>query len=297
MAPSGSPWAARQARTSSSKVPSPRFKHLPANERLTTQLARALSLDTVDLQLLNIEGVELTLTRRYDRQCVAPEDRPPEGQTNHGQQGPRGQQGPQEDRPPEGQVIRLHQEDLCQALGLWPGTKYEQEGGPSVSDLVTLLRERSTTPLPDVAQGIRWLMFNLLAGNSDAHGKNVSFVYSRPPGPGANAGIRLAPFYDLVCTRIYPSIDRHLAMGIGATHDATRDPGLVGRHHWEALALRLDVNPAWLLRQVRHQAQAAPWAFDRVAQEHLQAHGDSPAIEQIRRIVRQQCRRTLQLLD
>lgn len=86
------------------KVPSRGFKHLPANEVLVTRLARSLGLFTVDAELLQLDGQEVTLVRRYDRIV-------------HG-----------------GRIERLHQEDLCQALGLMPGAKYESEGGPTFVD-------------------------------------------------------------------------------------------------------------------------------------------------------------------
>ncbi len=142
-----------------------RFRHLPANELLTTRLARALSLSTVDVELLPVEGVELLLVRRYDRLVV------------------------------DGAVRRLHQEDLCQALGVMPGTKYEQEGGPAFADALRVVRERSTEPLVDVQQLLRWIIFGLLAANADGHGRNLSLLYER------RSRTRLAPFYDLVCTR------------------------------------------------------------------------------------------------
>ena len=238
------------------KVPSRRFKHLPANELLTTRLARALSLSTVEMELLPVEGVELLLVRRYDR-LVA-----------------------------DGVVRRLHQEDVCQALGLMPGTKYEQEGGPAFADALRVVRERSTEPLVDVQQLLRWIIFGLLAGNADGHGKNLSLLYE------SRSRARLAPFYDLVCTRAYPSLDRHLAMGIGEQ----RDPARIGRNEWQRLAAGAGVGPRLVLSEVERLATELPAAFEAVAANHLAVHGETPAVQHLRRVIARQCRCALGLL-
>jgi len=54
----------------------------------------------------------------------------------------------------------------------------------------------------------RWLdcvIFNFLVGNGDAHGKNFSVLYR-------NGAPRLAPAYDILCTAVYPSIAKKMAM-------------------------------------------------------------------------------------
>ena len=238
------------------KIPSRDFKHLPANEVLVTKLARALALETVEADLLRVAGTEVAVTRRYDRVVDG------------------------------AAIVRLHQEDMCQALGLMPGTKYEQEGGPSFTDSLGIVRMCSAEPLIDAVQMLRWLLFALLAGNSDGHGKNVSLVHTR------GGGLRLAPFYDLVCTRVYPRLDRRQAMGIGGE----RDPGQIGRSQLETLATEADVGKRLVLREVKELATAMPTAFDEVATWYITAHGSTPIIERLRRAIRDQCRRTLRLL-
>jgi serine/threonine-protein kinase HipA len=238
------------------KVPSRRFKHLPANEVLVTSLARALSLPTVEAELIRVEGVPIALVNRYDRAVVA------------------------------GRVVRLHQEDLCQALGRMPGAKYEQEGGPTFVDAFDLVRQTSAEPLADTRQLLRWLVFVVLAGNADAHAKNLSLLYAR----GAKA--RLAPFYDLVCTRAYPALDPFLAMGVAGQ----RDPGAVGRADWMSLAAAVGVGPRLVLAEVEEIAVRIPAAFEKVAAEHASRHGTTPIIDRIRQVVGKQCRRSLRLV-
>ncbi|MEW6744081.1 MAG: type II toxin-antitoxin system HipA family toxin [Planctomycetota bacterium] len=241
------------------KVPSRDFKHLPANEALITALGGALSLAVVDVELIRIEEVEIAVVGRYDR--VVADD----GKT----------------------ITRLHQEDLCQALGLLPGTKYEQEGGPGFADVMRVVRNRSTEPLADAQQLLSWIAFVLLAGNCDGHGKNLSILYSVE-----GRDTRLAPFYDLVCTRVYPRLDRFLAMGVGGE----RDPGQIGRAHWEALGRSVGVGHRMVMREVERLATSKPAVFEEVAGKHVAAHGNSPVIQRIRQVIRKQCRRSLELL-
>jgi len=144
---------------------------LPANEYLCMQLARRVGIDVASTRLVHVPEPVL-LVRRFDRVEEA------------------------------GRVRRLHLIDGCQALGLPVGMKYErpygdQEAVRDVRDGATLpklfgLLEHSPRPAIDRQALLRLSMFQVLIGNTDAHGKNVSFFC------GVD-GLRLAPAYDLVC--------------------------------------------------------------------------------------------------
>ena len=105
-------------------------------------------------------------------------------------------------------TVRVHQEDLCQALGRPPERKHQQEGGPTVRECVALLREWSSTPVLDILAFVDASIFNALIGNADAHGKNYAMIY-------ASGRRRLAPLYDLVSTIAWPELSTRLAMNIG----------------------------------------------------------------------------------
>lgn len=107
-----------------------------------------------------------------------------------------------------GEVRRIHQEDLCQALGLPPHRKYQQEGGPSAGDALACIRTWSTVPVLDVAFFLNLWVFNVLLGNADAHGKNLSWLYREEER-------RLAPAYDLVSTALWPELSPRMAMRVG----------------------------------------------------------------------------------
>jgi serine/threonine-protein kinase HipA len=224
---------------------------------LLTRVARAVALETIEADLVRLDGVESAVMRRYDRVVR------------------------------DAGITRLHQEDLCQALGRLPATKYEQEGGPSFVEAMGIVRQHSSEPLVDAGQLLRWLLFGLLVGNADGHGKNLSLLHTE------GGGLRLAPFYDLVCTRVYPRLDRRLAMSIGGM----RDPGLIGRRHLESLADVTGIGRRLVLREAEGLATRLPDAFEEAAEAHLVAHGKTPIVERIRSAIRAQCRRTRSLLD
>ncbi len=126
----------------------------------------------------------------------------------------------------DGAVTRVHQEDFCQALGFPPERKYQQEGGPLLRDCIHLLREWSTVPALDIRDFLDGLIFNVLIGNADAHGKNYSILYWK-------GDRRLAPFYDLVCTLAWPELSKTPAMKIGKSESIeTITPA-----HWQQMAL------------------------------------------------------------
>ena len=92
-------------------------------------------------------------------------------------------------------VRRVHQEDMCQALGLMPGAKYQQDGGPGVPDIVALIRRAGSDPDADVYRFIDANAFNWLIGGTDAHAKNYSLLI------GAGDEIRLSPLKDRRATQ------------------------------------------------------------------------------------------------
>lgn len=182
------------------------YRRLPEVEFLVTQLAKAVGLDVVDLSLYPY-GRQLlaSLSRRYDR--IRDDDR----------------------------LRRLHQEDFCQILGIPPNCKYENEGGPSLVDCMEVIRRYSDSVISDTQRLIRWMVFNVLVGNCDAHGKNLSFMYE-------HGKTVLAPFYDLVATINFESVSIRMAMTIGG-EDVVHD---VSKTHWHAQAQTMGVSPKLL---------------------------------------------------
>jgi serine/threonine-protein kinase HipA len=135
-------------------------------------------------------------------------------------------------------IRRLHQEDVCQALGVPSDRKYQAEGGPGVRDTVELIRRATGVPAQELPRFLRALVLNWLIGNCDAHAKNFSLLYDR----GAPT---LAPSYDLVSTVVYPQLTTRLAMNVGG---ATRLEQVGADDAWLALARQIGVRPAFVLK-------------------------------------------------
>jgi serine/threonine-protein kinase HipA len=153
--------------------------------------------------------------------------------------------------PAEGSsfVRRIHQEDLCQALGLMPGKKYQEDGGPGVAQIVTLIRRVSSDPEVDVDRFLQANMFNWLIGGTDAHAKNYSLLI------GAGDETRLAPLYDLSSQLPYPElIEQRVSMKIGDSHDIRR----IGIADWRKLARDCTIEEERVLNLLTGMAKALP---------------------------------------
>ena len=168
-----------QATTHILKAPIPRFPDSVENEAFVMRLAARIGLDAAPVEAREVEHRKFLLVERYDRRIAG-----------------------------AGFVARIHQEDFCQALGIWPERKYAAEGGPTLRECFELLRGIAARPAVEVLKLMDATIFNLIAGNADAHGKNFSLLYT-------DSGPVLAPLYDLLTTIAYPELSPRLAMKIG----------------------------------------------------------------------------------
>jgi serine/threonine-protein kinase HipA len=165
-------------------------------------------------------------------------------------------------------VQRIHQEDLCQALGLMPGKKYQEDGGPGIPEVVALIRRVSSDPDVDVDRFLKANMFNWLIGGTDAHAKNYSLLI------GAGDEIRLAPLYDLSSQLAYPElIEQRVSMKIGNHHDIRR----VGIADWRKLARDCTIEEEHVLTMLLGMAKALPDEIS-VAREQALIEGLSKSI-------------------
>lgn len=157
---------------------------------------------------------------------------------------------------------RIHQEDMCQALGLMPTRKYEEDGGPGIPQIAALIRRVSASPEADVERFIKANIFNWLIGGTDAHAKNYSVLID------VGNQIRLAPLYDLSSQLPYPElIAQRLAMKIGEHYDFS----LVTPADWRALAHRCALDEEQIVGTLTDMARALP---DVVSTAHAQARTD-----------------------
>ncbi|TVP74931.1 MAG: type II toxin-antitoxin system HipA family toxin [Puniceicoccaceae bacterium] len=176
-----------------------RFPDLVENEAYCLQLAGACGLPTSQAERVRVGKHRCLLVERYDRSVDE-----------------------------QGDILRLHQEDFCQALGIPSRIKYQNEGGPGLSDCFDLVRRSASSPGRVLMYLYHGVVFNYLIGNNDAHGKNFSLLYREVGGGDV---VDLAPFYDLVSTASYPELSPKMAMKIGSQYL----PYKLRAHDWEQL--------------------------------------------------------------
>lgn len=191
-------------------------------------------------------------------------------------------------------IYRVHQEDFCQALGLHPSKKYQNEGGPGPRQVVDLLRAHASGGREDAIREdtqtfVGALVYNWLIGGTDAHAKNYSVLI------GGNGLVRLAPLYDVASIFAYPQIDplkAKLAMKIGKTYrlrDVTRDD-------WRAFAARTGFAVDAVVHRARTMAADLP---DALSSEIATARTDGldhPVLDRLSAALTDRARRLLRRL-
>jgi len=194
------------------------FEGVVFNEALCMKLAHAIGLQTAKAEVGRVENIDYLLIERYDRSVL----KDPGGAEN---------------------LEREHQEDFCQALGIIPENKYQNEGGPSLKQCFDLLRGLSSAPVIDLQHLLDAVIFNFLIGNHDAHGKNFSLLYGSQK--------RLAPLYDVLSTAYYPDLSKKMAMKIGGEYASEK----VGPKNFDQLANEAGLAKPMVKRRVREVAE------------------------------------------
>lgn len=233
------------------------YKNIPAYEYCLTKLAKAIGLPVVDSELLNKDNIFYLLIKRYDREKTSQKT-----------------------------IKRLHQEDFCQALGVGYEKKYQQHGGPSFQDCFNLVQNVTTRPLRDTENLLRWQIFNVLAGNSDGHAKNLSLLYDNAQN------VNLAPFYDLVCTRAVKDIDTHLAMSIGNQYD----PGHITSDDWRQFSQQCNIRFSLIHDIILDMIERIKATIPTIIEEFEDTIRPYPALQRVQIIVTKQCKKTLSCL-
>ena len=221
----------------------PQVEHMVVNEHYCMVLAKAMGLPVAEVEILRTPYPVLAV-KRFDRRpaldgapviaCAAL---------------PRG----------EGLVTieRLHIVDACQAYDLPVSFKYERNfgsgkdvahirDGMSLPRLFKVVRDFGVRPAVSKRVLLQWVLFQLLIGNYDAHGKNFSF-YVTP------AGLLPAPWYDLVCVAQYPGFTDELAMAIGDAFTLKEVTGM----ELAQFAVSCDVEPRFLAREALRLCRSA----------------------------------------
>ncbi|MGA8232044.1 MAG: type II toxin-antitoxin system HipA family toxin [Candidatus Acidiferrales bacterium] len=195
------------------KPPTGEFAGHAENEHFCLELARSLGLPVAHSRIMRFQDEIAIVIERYDR--------------IHTVAGLR----------------RVHQEDMCQALAIPPTRKYQNEGGPGISDIVELLKTYSTSPEEDVRTFLDSIAYNWLIAGTDAHAKNYALLIA------AEGRVRLAPLYDVASILPYPDINIHkvtFSMKLGGEYRLRN----ISLHHWKKLAEELRLDPDTLKQRV-----------------------------------------------
>ena len=202
------------------KPPTGQFDGHAENEHICLMLARALGLPTAQTKVMRFKDEIAIVVERYDR------------------------------LPKGNDIIRVHQEDVCQALGIMPTKKYQNEGGPGPFDIIQLLRTYSTDREEDLDTFIGALGFNWFIAGTDAHAKNFSLLLS-------GSRVRLAPLYDIASILPYDGFDMSkvkFAMKVGGEYNLNQ----IGLRQWQKFAREVRVDPEELIARLAGMAQRLP---------------------------------------
>lgn len=235
------------------------FRHQALNEHVCLDTAARAGLRAARSEFTEFDGEPALVVERYDRR-----------------------------RNAVGELVRLHQEDACQALSVRPRDKYESDGGPRAVDIVAVLRRHSTPRDADrnVADFVGALVFNYLIEAPDAHAKNYSVLLVADR-------VRLAPVYDVASAAPYDATEqiglRLAAMAVGGERRFDKIAGV----HWERFATEARLDTDLVIGRVRDLAARVPDAMS----DAFTAVGRSSAADELQarmldRIARH-CRSTI----
>ena len=203
--------------------------HSVDNEHYCLALMRAFGLETAKTEIASFGDRRVLVVERFDRAWR-----------------------------PDGRLLRLPQEDMCQALSVPSTQKYQDHGGPGMRAIMDRLRE-ADDPARDRAAFFRSQLLFWLMGATDGHAKNFS-LFLRPGGR-----FELTPFYDVLTAQ--PAFDAgqiphksyRLAMSAGATPHYRIDD-VLGRHFIQ-IGKAAGLGPTLMrtvVDDIRAQAEAAP---------------------------------------
>ena len=228
------------------KSVSPWFRNLHRNEHFCMSLARAVGLKVPGTRILTLGKQEAYLIERYDRVFR------------------------------DGRIVRLHQEDFCQALGYRRLNKYQGDQGPDFAKCNELLmRPVFGDSLPARREFTRCAIFNYLIGNCDAHAKNFSILYQ------LDGRVVLAPFYDLVSSTIYEGLSKHMSMFVGGTANFYHIKG----EAWKRFSSDLRFRPEFIAGLMADLIEDVRRRQDDIFTEHARHLGDCPDYPVLRRVL------------
>lgn len=245
--------------TPSSHILKPPIHGLEAtvhNEAYCLALAGAMQLNPAKAQVVCVLGRQFLLVERYDRVVDK-----------------------------AGQRLRLHQEDFCQALGVVPEMKYQNEGGPSLAQCFDLVRRITRPSAPQILRLLDYVIFNALIGNHDAHAKNFSLLYKEKHPV-------LAPCYDTLSTAVYPSLTAKMAMKIGSKYKFSE----IQERHWNQFTEDIGLGKAQAKKRILSLAKSLAPTARQLQSNPLLGFAGHTMVERIVTLIEQRCTLTIRRL-
>ena len=227
------------------------------NEGFCMALAEAMRLKPAKSKIHSVLSRPFLLVERYDRVVDA-----------------------------QGQRQRLHQEDFCQALGVIPEMKYQNEGGPDLAQCFELVRRVTRPSAPQILRLLDYVIFNALIGNHDAHAKNFSLLYQGQTPV-------LAPLYDTLSTAVYPTLTSRMAMKIGSKYKFSE----LQTRHWLQFSEGVGLAKAQARRRILELAKSLPPTARRLQSSPGQGFAGSGVVERILALIEQRCALTIRRLS
>ncbi|MGJ6127412.1 type II toxin-antitoxin system HipA family toxin [Mycolicibacterium sp. Y3] len=249
----GNGWATGHGNAASTHIIKPGITQFPGqalNEHLCQKALPTIGIAAASTEYQEFQGIPAIVVTRYDR--VTQDD---------------------------GTVLRLHQEDMCQALSVWPSKKYAADGGPSAITIAKLLAAHADQQ--DVDRFTDMVVAQYLLGAPDGHAKNYSVIL-------LGNRVTLAPVYDVASVLPYnpnpASGLSRVAMPIaGKSKFGTVDLATIAK-----FADKAGTDPDRLVARTREMAAALPDAIAAAAADIPTATlGDLATA--LRTGIRQQC--------
>jgi serine/threonine-protein kinase HipA len=235
-------WGRPLGRTPTNRIlkpPSREFRGFAENEHLCLDIAYELGLGVVNSEVRRFGDEVAIVVERFDR------------------------------IKKRGRYHRVHQEDVCQALSVLPTRKYENEGGPGIQAVLSLIREASQAPEDDSGRFIDAMSLNWVLASTDGHAKNYALLHG-------SGGVRLAPFYDIASYLPYSDERLYrvkLAMRVGGEYQVRN----IRRRHWEKLATENRLSIDYVLDRIARILDALPKAVEVVTARSIR-EGLEPSI-------------------
>ncbi|SKK33908.1 type II toxin-antitoxin system HipA family toxin [Mycobacteroides abscessus] len=224
-------WAFTHGNAASTHIVKPgitRYDNQALNEHLCQSALAAVGLAAASTQYLEFDGTPAIVVSRYDRLHTGDDT-----------------------------IVRIHQEDMCQALSVWPHKKYASDGGPAAVTIAELLSKQATQQ--DVDRFTDAVIAQYLLGAPDAHAKNYSIILA-----GDDAA--LAPLYDVASSLPYDPDPRSTLSRVAMPIAGQSRFGDLSYHRIERFATNTGTDPDRLVATTRALAETLPDAITDAAQ-------------------------------